>query len=315
MSELTIVDNSILTAMATCPTQAAIRYALGLAMPEDKAVLRAGSLAHEILAEHLRGQAVDEALTVVAVADYIEWATGTLADNDRLHHDNVLKVMRRWLDTHPVSGLPFTVPAGLVEVGFGVPLTDDILFVGRMDALAQDASGAWYVVEHKTTGRLDETWRRRYRTSAQITGYVWAAQQHLSAPVAGCFVNGIEFGRLPTDVRKCRTHGVPYAECGPQHARFELLIEHRAPHQLEAWKADAITLARRFKDLKNRVTTLEDVAGQSIPMFGQLNGGCGLCQFADYCAVGRPISVGKSMLVYEPWSPYAHAFQTEAPSA
>ncbi len=309
MSDLTIVDNSILTAVATCHTQAAIRYALGLTMPEDRAWLRAGHTAHEILAEHLRGKPIEEVMAIPEIISYLEWTQSSLPENDRLTGENVNKIMRRWLETHPLSGLPFAVPEGLVEVGFGVPLSDDILFVGRMDALAQDASGAWYVVEHKTTGRLDETWRRRYRTSAQITGYVWAAQQHLSAPVAGCFVNGIEFGRLPTDTRKCRTHGVPYAECGPLHARFEMLIEHRAPHQLEAWKRDAITLARRFKDLKSRVVDLADIKGQDISMYGQLNGGCNLCQFADYCAVGRPETTGRAMLVHEPWSPYEHAFQ------
>lgn len=307
MSDLTIIDNSILTAMATCPTQAAIRYALGLTLPDDRAPLKAGHTAHAILAEHLRGGNVDDVLLVQEVADYLAFSTGAIEPNDRLHHENVLKVMRRWLETHPVAGLPFRVPSkDLVEVGFGVPLTDDIMFVGRMDALAQDASGAWYVVEWKTTGRLDEIWRRRYKTSAQITGYVWAAQQYLSAPVAGCFVGGIEFGRLPTDVRKCRTHGVSYAECGTLHARFDMLIEHRAPHQLEAWKADAIRLARKFQSLRLEVQGLDDI--KDVPMYGQLTNACSLCQFADFCAVGRPVSVGQSMLVHDVWSPYDHAF-------
>src|SRR5437899_7138787 len=39
---LIIIDNSTLTAMATCPTQAALRYVLGLTMDEDRGPLRAG---------------------------------------------------------------------------------------------------------------------------------------------------------------------------------------------------------------------------------------------------------------------------------
>lgn len=306
MSDITIVDNSILTSVATCPTQAAVRYVLGLTVPEDRAFLHAGHAAHAVLAAHLSGKGADEALEVQEILDYLVWSTGALPEDDRLYHTNVTKVLRRWVDTHPLGGLPFQVPdPNLVEVGFAVPLADDIIFVGRMDALAQDGSGAWWVVEHKTTGRMDWTWRRRYQTSGQITGYTWAAQQHLSQPVAGCFVNGIEFAKLPTDVRKCRTHGVPYAECGPTHAKFDMLIEHRAPHQLEAWRQDAIRLARRFQSLKQQVQSLDDIA--NVPMFGQLTGACTMCQFADWCRVGRPVSTGSSMFEYDMWEPYKHA--------
>jgi len=301
-----IVDNSILTAMATCPTQAALRYVLGLTMDEDRGPLRAGHTAHAVLAKYLQGASADEALTDASVIEYLEWATGAIEVNDRLSYDNVTRIMRRWMETHPLGGLPFRVKPELVEVGFAVPLEEDVIFVGRMDGLAQDANGAWYVLEHKTTGRLDEMWRRRYRTSGQITGYVWAAQQHIGEPVAGCFVNGIEFGRLPTDTKKCRTHGVPYPECGVLHAKFEMLIEHRAPHQTAAWREDAVRLARRFKALKATVTDLEDI--KDVPTFGQLTGACILCQFADFCAVGRPVAAGRAMLRYEPWSPYEHAF-------
>lgn len=304
---LIIVDNSTLTAMATCPTQAAIRYALGLTTPDDRAPLRAGTLAHAVLAQHLSGLGGVLPLEIAEIATYIEFATGALEPTDRLYHENIIKVMRRWLDTHPVSGLPFRVYPELIEVGFAVPLADDVLFVGRLDGLVQDASGAWWVLEHKSTGRLDEIWRRRFKTSAQITGYVWAAQQHLKEPVSGCFVNGIEFGRLPTDVKKCRTHGVPYAECGTLHAKFDMLIEHRAPHQLEAWKSDAVKLARRFRSLKEQVGSLEDVS-EVAAMTGQFTNACGFCQFVDYCAVGRPPATGRLMFNHEPWSPYDHAF-------
>jgi len=301
---VTIVDNSILTAVAACPTQATVRYVLGLTIQDDRAPLRAGHAAHAVLAEHLSGRSTDEALAHQELVDYMTWTVGALTNEDRLYGENVRTILRRWIDTHPLSGLPFYVPeASLVEVGFAVPLTDDIVFVGRMDALAKDSSGAWWVVEHKTTGRLDATWRRRYQTSGQISGYTWAAQQHLREPVAGCFVNGIEFGRLPTDVRKCRVHNVPYAEGGPMHAKFDMLIEHRAPHQLESWRQDAIRLARRYQSLKAQVQAIDDIT--EVPMYGQLNGACNLCAFADWCRVGRPIAAANAMMEYEPWEPRA----------
>src|SRR5258708_533070 len=169
MTEPIIVDNSTLTAMATCPTQAALRYVLGLTMDEDRGPLVAGRMAHAILAEYPAGATVDEALRHAEVVAYLEWATASVEANDRLSGENVTKIMRRWMETHPVSGLPFTVQPELVEVGFAVPLDDDVIFVGRMDALARDSSGAWYVIEHKTTGWLNEQWRKRFKTSGQIT--------------------------------------------------------------------------------------------------------------------------------------------------
>jgi hypothetical protein len=307
MSDVVYIDNSTLTAVATCDTQAVLRYVLGLTIAEDSGPLRAGHMAHAVLASYLQGASIAEIVETHEVMNYLAWATDALPEDDRLATANVLKILSRWIETHPLSGLPFRVDPSLIEVGFAVPLADDVVFVGRMDGLVQDDNGAWFVLEHKTTGRLDEQWRRRYRTSAQITGYVWAAQQHLGQPVAGCFVNGIEFGRLPTDTKRCRTHGVPYPECSAQHARFDMLIEHRAPHQLETWKRNAIKLARKFKALKLQADSLADIA--DVTMFGQLNGACSLCQFADFCAVGRPITTGEAILTYQPWSPYAHAFQ------
>ena len=307
MADTIYIDSSTLTAVATCDTQAVLRYVLGLTMDdEDRAPLRAGSMAHAVLADYLKGASVAEIVEASAIIDYLAWATDAVPDNDRLSGPNVLKVLSRWLQTHPISGLPFMVDPAMVEVGFAVPLAEDVIFVGRMDALVRDEHGAYFVLEHKTTGQLNEMWRRRFRTSAQITGYVWAAQEHLQAPVAGCFVNGIEFGRLPTDTKKCRTHGVPYIECGPLHARFDMLIEHRAPHQLDAWKRDAIRLARKFQSLKLRIQSLGQI--DDVGQYGQLNGACTLCQFADYCAVGRPASMG-SVLTYNPWSPYDRAFE------
>lgn len=302
MSDVTIVDNSTLTAVAACDTQASLRYVLGLTMQEDQAPLQAGTLAHAVLAGHLSGNI---AFAATAIDEYRQWSKDAVPERDRLTAANVEAVLARWIETHPISGLPFTVKPELVEVGFAVPLVDDIVFVGRMDALVQDAQGAWWVLEHKTTGRLDETWRRRYRSSAQITGYVWAAQQYLQAPVVGCFVNGIEFGRLPTDTKKCRTHGTPYAECGPQHARFDMLVEQRAPHQLTAWRDDAIRLARQFQALKAAVPTAEAVP--NMPMQGQFTGACTWCQFRDFCGVGRPPAMTSTIMRYDPWSPYEHA--------
>src|SRR5258708_40222283 len=105
MTEPIIVDNSTLTAMATCPTQAALRYVLGLTMDEDRGPLVAGRMAHAILAEDLAGATVDEALRHAEVVAYPEWGTASVEDNGPLSSNNDHRIMRPWMETHPLSGM------------------------------------------------------------------------------------------------------------------------------------------------------------------------------------------------------------------
>jgi hypothetical protein len=133
-----------------------------------------------------------------------------------------------------------------------------------------------------------------------MTGYVWAATRTLGQPVVGVFINGIEYSKLPSDpVRKCRTHGVPYLECGPQHMRSELLIYTRTPDQLEQWRMDAIRLARKYRELCRHPQDLT-----AVSMQGTFHDACGFCNFSRFCDAGRPSHYINAMLVKQPWRPF-----------
>lgn len=309
MTDLLAVDNSTLAATQACTTKAALRYVLGYTAADDAAPLQAGTAAHAAFAEWLRtGGDVERAMAALA-AGYRAWSTEHIDDpDDRLAWPNVERVMRAWFDTHPLATWPVVVPPSMVEVGFALPLADGIVFVGRLDALGRDRWGAVHVVEHKTTGRLDDQWRRTHRLAAQVTGYVWAAQQHVGQPVVGALVNGVEFGRLPASSRKCAKHGLPYAECSPFHIAAEMLLTDRPPHMIDAWRSSAAALAGRFRAIRERVSTIDDVA--ALPMEGVFTGACARCEFADYCRQGRPTGERPvaAMLRREPWSPFDHAF-------
>ncbi len=299
------VDTSTLSAVARCGTEAGLRYALGWTAFEDNAPMRAGSAAHEALAAWFRGES-----GVLDLNDYEVWASETVATGDRLHPTNVRRILARWFEINPPSALPFVVPSpDLVEVGFSVPLDDagEVQFVGRMDALGHGHQGEWYVIEHKTTGRMDETFRRRIRSSAQVSGYTYAAQVHLKRPVVGVMVNAIELADLPDDPkRKCRTHGVVFAECGALHARAECFIVQRTPEQLDQWRHEALRLARVYERLRRIVPTLDHLLAADTR--GQFAGHCVQCQFRTFCDLGRPIDIAPNMLRHEPWEPFAHAF-------
>mgnify|MGYP001610844589 CR=1 FL=1 len=313
MADPIIVDNTILAAMQTCDTLAATAYVLGQSMFEEAGPLVCGSAIHTALETWFKsGHDTEQAMQALETA-FKPWADEhATSDRDRFQYTNVAAIMRQWFVTHPPAALPFKTDPALIEVGFALPLADDVIFVGRMDALVWDAQGAWWIVDHKSTYRLDDTWRKTQRASAQYTGYLWAGQQHLNQPVVGVYGNGIEVSLLPSDpVRKCRDHGVKYIECGPLHARFELLLTQRTPAQIEQWKMSALVLARKFAALKAQVRSLDDLA--PVPLTGQFTGACARCQFYDWCRVGRQVEMVPALMRYEPWEPYARVFGTPTP--
>jgi hypothetical protein len=258
----------------------------------------------------------------------------------RLTYENTSRILAQWMDTHPLHLLPFKPQANLVEVGFAWPLDQRcvcghteadhydggaclycacdgfhprFMATGRMDLIAPDRdTGRWWVIDHKTTGKLDERWRQSWRMDSQMSRYTWSAEQHLDDAVAGCFVNGIQFSKLPGSDRKCYEHGVPYHECSPLHATYDMLIVERTPVQLTQWHANAIRFADTFRKLTMQRMHLAGVALEEwphdvldgVPMEGMFNTSCRDCQFASFCALGRPIEYARTMLRHEPWRPF-----------
>lgn len=307
-----VVDNSILAAVQRCETEAALRYGLGYAAAEEGAPLRAGSAVHVAFATWFTSGGDAAAALAALERDYRPWAEEHVVDpSDRLAWSNVRNCMRQWFAAHTIERFPVRLAPTLIEVGFALPLADDVIVVGRMDGLGQDSQAAWAVVDHKSTGQLGERWRLQHRVSAQLTGYVWAAQHYVKGTVVGAYVNGIELSKLPSDpARRCREHGVPYAECGPiKHARFEVLVTQRPPHLQEEWKATALSLARRYAQIRETVKSVKDIG--KVRAEGQFTGACANCQFRVYCGEGRPIQAVRvdTLLRVEPWEPYEHAFK------
>src|SRR3990167_4665639 len=309
-----IVDNSTLAATQRCDTEAALRYVLGFTASEDSAPPRAGTAVHEAMAAWFKSGGNARAAMTALEQDYKAWADEFVPDpDDRLGWHNVQRIMTQWFASHRIERFPVQIDPTLVEVGFALPLSGDVVFVGRMDGIGHDDRGAWGVVDHKSAARLDDKWRNTHRMAAQMTGYTWSAKHHVSAPVIGAYINGIEMAKLPESNRKCRDHGVQYAECGALHARTEILITQRPPHIQEEWQRTALDLAARFAALGDTVKTLDDI--HKVRTQGQFTGACAQCQFSLYCREGRPTSGGQvgALLRHEPWEPYKHAFKETQP--
>ena len=303
------VDNTILSAIAKCTTRGILRYGLGMTTAEEFATLQCGSSWHKAMELYLRGETYTDVLRNFEDT-YAEWSNSNVPLGHRLEYSNVLTIMDQWLYDHPLANAPYVVPGpDFVECGFAYPLdeTGEIMYVGRYDAAVVDKqSGDWYVLDHKTTGWINQEKVNKYQLDSQMSGYIWALQQQVPEPVGGAYINMIELKKLPSDAkRKCKVHGVVYAECGPLHAESQIFIVERTPQQIEQWKRTAIALATRYK-YNLRIT--QENGGldfvPELPIQGAFNGSCEWCEFKQLCTMGKPVELMHSNLIYQPWEPY-----------
>ena len=308
----TYVDNSTLSAFARCPSYAIMRYHLGYTSRDEAAALKAGTAFHAAMEVHLRGgawHAVNEAFN----ANYEEWAKANVDGDDRLSFYNVGRILECWCDDHPLETLPYYVHPDFIEVGVAQPLDDngDYVITGRFDAAVQSWDrDDWYVMDHKTTGRLDQNFVRKFQMDSQMSTYIWVLSQTVPN-VVGAYVNAIELKRLPSDTkRKCKDHGVVYAECGHLHYNSQLFMVQRTPAELDEWRTTALALAQEYSRLTAEIKSVADIG--KARMRGMFNGSCAYCEDYDWCLSGREPELVNAMFVYSPWQPWLGIIEKEA---
>ena len=259
---------------------------------------------------------------------------------NRLDADNVRLILTSWMEKHNLDSFPWMTDPALVEVGVCAPLfeaeedtcicghaltkhktehtactvcicpcyIERIYHVGKLDLLGtQRADGkSLCPVDHKSTGKIDGRFINQFTIDSQMTGYLYDAGYLAGTPVYTCFINAIELSMVPTSTRKCPLHAVPYEECGPtEHVKFQVIgpIE-RTPNQIAQWKETAIFLAKRYHRLCGEsLRTLKEVRQE-----GTFNGGCGYCEFREFCLTDRNIKQVPLMFHQAVWSPVGHVF-------
>lgn len=308
------IDNSILTCMAVCDTRTLLRHVLGYSNQEELAILKSGTAGHEALAVYFKSGGNVAASMDMFDSIYRDWALANVPNDDRLSWANCHAILKIWFERHKLRDLPFIVDPNHVEIGFSFPLdaSGNYVFVGRIDAIVEDKlTGRLRILDHKFTGRINPRFVERFRTDTQFSGYIWAGQQQLSTTIDGGYVNAIELSRLPsTPDRVCKTHAVPYDECGFMHANYQLLTVQRTPIRLENWRRNALALAKEYEVLLTKFADpayLQVVRTQGEFLYGE----CYNCLAKDFCYAGRPVEHLDSLFVRNPWVPFEHAFGEE----
>jgi len=67
-------------------------------------------------------------------------------------------------------------------------------FTGRMDLVVEDSEGKIWIIDHKTTGRLQAQQRKFYSVSGQILGYQTLGKIHFGDRFGGMRLNMIQHG-------------------------------------------------------------------------------------------------------------------------
>ena len=127
----------------------------------------------------------------------------------------------------------------------------------------------------------------------------------LGHPLTGTFLNVQELAKLPSDpTRKCKEHGVVYAECGTLHAKSEIAIVTRTPTAIEQWRRTAINLGRKYRELL-KYSSLEHI--DKVRMQGTVNNSCRWCQFSEWCYNERSAAFAAANFQHDPWEPKERA--------
>lgn len=181
---------------------------------------------------------------------------------------------------------PFKVIAK-PEVGFVIPLGEH-LWGGRMD-LPVEWDGQLWIMEHKTTTRMDANYFKQFQLDKQITSYVVGAEEYLGRKCAGCLVNGLE-------VWKELKRPTPKSKTPEQHFVRDPII--RSDMLKERFK---LNVARIIRDILWCEANNEFYEAEKRDVCFSYNSEC---PYATLCKYGEDERIIANDYNVKPWKPY-----------
>jgi RecB family exonuclease len=200
------------------------RMNLAPAVPWSATALHVGALVHRVLEEQIKcGCRPDIDLIITdeeaELEEMYKEIVGVGFSEPELESLAESRAQVKGLTTHYFDFYGEEHPLGedmrylVAEITFRtrIPGTQN-WFRGTIDGIAQDTSGAIWVVDHKTYS--DRPARLDYlQVDPQFTSYAWAAQQLLGHPVEGVIYDGIA-KRVPEKPRQLKDGSLSKAKQG-----------------------------------------------------------------------------------------------------
>lgn len=253
-------------------------------------------------------------------------------DGDRLSLENVTRLMEGYLTTRTQEDFPWIVKGPEdVECRVSAVIYGDhrkrsclcghqsrrhnelgckscscprfvncVRHVGKLDLLGRMKHDPRILcdIDHKTTYRIDARFLNQFQQDSQVTGYLYDLSQMMGVePTTVCaFINAIEVQVVPGSTRQCKEHGVPYSECGVLHIKTQIVGPiQRTEQQFVTWQKVAYSLALRY----HLACGAPEV--RTWPQEGPFSGGCGYCEFREWCLADRKVDLVHRMFEETPW--------------
>lgn len=293
------INNSALQSLS-CSTKFLMRWQHGYTSQDDSVYLRGGGIGHKVIETLWKTD--DPELAMAELAPYAQWCEENVPYDHPWHHDNLSRILTKYVSAHGRDAFDFEIDPALVEISGKVALSENIRFVFRPDAIVRQGD-EYYLLDTKFTGNITPYWVSKYKLDSQFSGYIWAARQQLELPVVGAYINAVEVKKVPDSQKRCSEHGVAYEECGLEHVKMQVIGPYmRTESELKQWHRDAVHLSEKARELMLRFRDLKDI--RKTRTQGKFFNGCAFCDFSDWCYYGRPVDRVGEMLKYEVYNPY-----------
>jgi hypothetical protein len=309
-----LIDNSTLEGFTTCPRSTEYSKLRKRISAGNKPSLNFGSAIHAAL-EYRYKTSKNTALTdsqwqeQAAVVE-AHFATNPPAEDDYRTPSWAIDVLKKYNSIYNVE--PFNVLVDkdgntLCELSFALPLFTyevpsrlhgmtvekiPVIYTGRID-LPVSWDGQLWVLDHKTTSMLGQSYFDQATMSAQQLGYLWAAQELTGKKFAGFVINAIRVKQPPM---KPKDGLDSWWRESFQRQRF-----HVTDQQIAEWKINCIALVREF---------FFHYESDCFPMkTAWCSGKYGKCQYFDVCSLpssSRETMLGSTMYEENTWSPLKH---------
>ncbi len=220
--------------------------------------LAKGTLVHLALAQHYARQrdgeegweepatAVDLIAKLEGTSEYADVAMKAYAAHTATYG---------WLDREQWTVLG-------VEDLLSTQIADKYLLTGRADLVVEDKAGRVFVVDHKTTGRIQRSHKEFYAMSGQLLGYSHMAREKYGERFSGLLINLIEVG-------------------GTKFERFQL---PRSPHLEARFEQSIVDIEESIERMVESGRSVEDwpKAMSELVCYHRY----GPCKFIDKCKWG-----------------------------
>lgn len=254
------INSSSLSIMQECSRKADYMLNRGL-ISESSSAQDFGTLVHQALADWYLAKPSLRTKEFMVSA----WTTRFTEMNykpqdDRKTFDTGLAALIKYatlfsddeLEVMMIDGVP------CVEYPFDVLLCGNIRLFGTIDLIVKNKAGQVFVMDHKTTTTLGESWMNLWKPNHQMSAYVYAAQA-LGLNCTSALVQGIQVVKTKQEVCRIETH--------------------RSFEDLDDFRSTVANEVNRFQ--------MNTQMGFHPASSGYTCSGFGACQFLDYCKASK----------------------------